>query len=462
MKKAGIWQGRFQYVHKGHYHIFEEELLKFQEKFVAIVNPNPSCPAYDYDRFDAEFNPFTYFQRMLLWKKIADEANVTVNILPCWHAKKYVELENDFLPKKSQRCWIVPVTQGDAEERKAKDLQNRGESVYEANYIQESSSIAAISASMIRASVKRGTEAYVQYIPECILELTKDLINETDDNYYYIVPFIGDQIDVASLEYVLEQVRQKNANGDTAYLIVAIMVKVNNKGSNKWSTPEDLPWWFYPAEHTGEDNSCTYYTKMQLINRVMERINEKNYLVTPLFVQKENFNTLSDYCNSFLPTLNEDNVYWIINRDIATSYYKYGFEMYLRNNQFNIKEIRLNGIKHEKEILDFFAQEEVFVYNTPSKENKSGLTFKLQKEGEEVLAAIDKKIASCGNRDYGLTDQEKIREEARCEAAKALKSEWSTFLQSLMRRTENEVDFASLELEFDAKKDEIMRRLKLI
>lgn len=459
MRKAGIWQGRFQYVHKGHYHVFKEDLLQFQEKFVAIVNPNPSNPAYDYDRFDTEFNPFTYFQRMLLWKKIADESNVTVNMFPCWHAKKYVELENDFLPKKNQRCWIVPVTQGEAEERKARDLQNRGEFVHEANYTQENSSVAAISASMIRASVRRGTADYVNYIPDCILKLTEDLINEIDDNYYYIVPFIGDKVDVASLEYAIEQVRQRNANGETAYLVVAIMVKVNNQGANKWSSEKEMPWWFYPAEHIGEDNSCTYYTKMQLLNKLMEKIGERNYLLTPLFVQRDNFNILSDYCNSFLPTLNEDNVCWIINKNIPC-YYKYGFEMYLRNNQFTTKEIVTQNKKEQSDVALFFATEGVFVYRPQIKGNKARLIFKI--EQEKASKEISQRLDSCNKASYGLSDEEKGRIEQRRKDIEKLQEEWMKFREEMVGRTDSETDYEALEKEFDAKEKEILEKLEKI
>ena len=167
--KAGIWQGRFQYVHNGHYYIFKNELPKFEKKIVAIVNPNPHYPACNnFSRFNDNRNPFSYFQRMLLWKAIADHEKMTVIFVPCWHARYKIALENDFLPAASKRYWIIPIAQDDAEEDKANDLKSKGENIHDADFEKETAEFARISASMIRSNISSGNNNYKKYIPECM------------------------------------------------------------------------------------------------------------------------------------------------------------------------------------------------------------------------------------------------------------------------------------------------------
>ena len=64
--KTGIWPGRFQFVHNGHAYVFSSILSRFNERIVAVVNPNPNISAdINQPRFDKELNPLNYFQRML-------------------------------------------------------------------------------------------------------------------------------------------------------------------------------------------------------------------------------------------------------------------------------------------------------------------------------------------------------------------------------------------------------------
>lgn len=196
LRETGIWQGRFQYIHNGHAHVFNTELSKFKNKMIAIVNPNPFIPAKNFDRFGAQQNPFSYFQRMLLWKSLALHENCEVTIVPCWHARYIIALENDFLPSRNLRSWIVPVSQDDREEDKSRDLREKGEDVYDADFMSEPVECRSISATMIRRCLESDNEAYRQYIPKSICELTEQLALGIDPYSYYVIPFIDDKLDL--------------------------------------------------------------------------------------------------------------------------------------------------------------------------------------------------------------------------------------------------------------------------
>lgn len=355
MTRAGIWQGRFQFIHKGHAHVFTEDLLKFDEKFIALVNPNPLIPAHDYERFDADYNPFTYFQRMLMWKVIADDCGAQVNIFPCWHAKKVIAMENEFLPPQNSRSWIIPILQSLAEERKAKDLKSHGENIHEADFLAESTEIAAMSASQIRASIQANNNMYKAYIPESILELTKSMLKGTDDNTYYIVPYIGDTVDVYSLQLAIDKLYESNMQENKAFIVVAIMVKVNN-GEKKWISedPKHTPWWFKEALHDNEDNQWKYYKKMQVINEFMKVNKISNYLITPIFIMNDSFAELEQYCRTFLPDPNISTVKWIVN-DTIPSYYRYGFNFYLGNNDFDKLSFSQKSVNISEKTMEFFT-----------------------------------------------------------------------------------------------------------
>lgn len=350
--KTGIWQGRFQYVHNGHYYVFKHELPKYDQKMLAIVNPNPSIPACsNFSRFNDDRNPFTYFQRMLLWKKIADNENLDVMIVPCWHARFKVALENDFLPSRLGRFWIVPLLQDDAEIDKAHDLERQGKKVFAADFEQEDPEYARISATMIRRSIERGEDSYQKYIPSCIWDLTSNLFKGYDVNTYYLIPFIDDKVDILSILHAINIV---NCNPKHNYVLFAITVHVSN-GELEWVDEKSLPWWFKKARHPNA--SKTYYKRAKILMELMEKIGTKNYLITPIFVMHEDIDFLSDYNTAFLP--HPDNMYAIINETLVKSnYYRYNYKEWLDNVDVENLYITLPNSQDVSDLIsNFFSTE---------------------------------------------------------------------------------------------------------
>ncbi len=357
-KDIGIWQGRFQYIHNGHVFVFQEVLLKrFNKKFITIVNPSSSIPARtDYARFDHRYNPFSYFHRMLLWKIISDASGEVVNIVPCWHAKYKIALENEFFPNGEDRYWIVPVQQDDVDQQdKARALRAQGEGVYEAVFDSGEQVGADISSSKVRALIEKNDDSYRNYIPSCICDLTMSIQKKADPNLYLCIPFLGDNIDLYSLQYAINK---KLTSEQKAYLVFVISVKV--AGKQKWvdEREENTPWWFENAVHD-DDERLTYYIKSQIIHRLMDNIGITDYLITPIFIMNNNVMTLGDYSKTFLPPKN--NTKWIINNNIK-GFYLYNFIPYLINN--NSKKIDINNqdIDLDKRIVSFFEAENDVVY----------------------------------------------------------------------------------------------------
>lgn len=348
---TGIWQGRFQYIHKGHYYIFKNELPKFENKMVAIVNPNPSYPACsNFARFNDNRNPFTYFQRMLLWKKIADFEKMQVMIVPCWHARYKIELENDFLPVQNSRYWIVPISQDDAEEDKANDLRSKGEKIYTADFERENAEYARINASMIRQNISCGNEMYKKYVPRCILSLTEDLFCGIDRNEYYVIPFIDDKIDIYTIQYATEEINQTEKQ---SYILFAITVHVS-KGEMEWKDEDKLPWWFKPARHP--NGGKTFYKRAKLIAELMEKMNISEYMITPIFVMDEDIDILSKYNATFLPPISNTKV--IINISFEEAdYYKYNFMSWLDNIDLDSNLVHISSdLQIDERIGAFFSQ----------------------------------------------------------------------------------------------------------
>lgn len=322
---VGIWQGRFQYIHKGHYYIFRNELPKFDGKIVAIVNPNPYYPACsNFARFNENRNPLTYFQRMLLWKEIADEAELQILIVPCWHARYTIALENDFLPKRNSRYWIIPVMQDDAEEDKANDLRRQGEQIHCANFESENDEFARINATMVRNSINGNNKNYKSYIPEVIWELSKKAFLGMDQNEYFVVPFIDNKIDFFSIQKAIELCKQSKSN---SYVLITILVHVS-EGEKMWRGEERLPWWFKEAKHPKGTNS--YYKRSTIIEQVMNKNEFIKYLITPIFVYNSDVDILNEYNSAFLP--HSDNIKVVINEALLEAdYYKYNFSAWLNN-----------------------------------------------------------------------------------------------------------------------------------
>lgn len=367
---AGIWQGRFQVIHNGHYHVFEASLSGFQLKMIAIVDPNPNLEMRpcDYENFlNPDDNPFTFFQRMLLWKLIVDDYNtnhdkkIQVIMFPCWHAQEYLEFEkSEFLPR--NRSWIVPFkqsadTSNDPQAKKAYHLHHKmHEKVYRAPLEEEECKtinrgqrtsfdekpLSELHASRVRALLDKKPEVnpeYLKCVPKCIGELQKNLylnIRSGQDAFcgvdmnFVAVPFIGNRLDLYSLQKAISEMEKD----EKSYIVFVVSVRVK-QGKDKWinADPENIPWWFKLADHDVPEHNVNYMTKSKMLTDLMVHLKIDRYLIAPIFVLGNSFSTLSEYNNAFLPPL--DKTKWIINKQEkaknAGGYYQYGFNAYLTN-----------------------------------------------------------------------------------------------------------------------------------
>lgn len=371
--EAGIWQGRFQIIHNGHYHVFEESLSKFSVKMVAIVNPNPNVKPCDYENFkEAIDNPFTFFERMLLWKMIADDYNakhtekIQVIMFPCWHAQEHLEFEkNEFLPRK--RKWIVPFetnadTNNDPQAKKAHNLKNMCEEVYRAPLENENIKnlsgaqrksfndvpLSRLHASQVRALLDTDAKSPIEYtyekcVPECIEKLQKELyqnirnnrapFNEIDLSFISI-PYIGNQLQPYLLQTAVDMVNSIN----NAYLVIIISIRVKNV-PEKWGEKE-MPWWFQSPNHQDNKHNISYFEKAKMLIALMDKLNFNRYLITPLFVKNSSFDVLREYNEAFLPPHDKNS--WILSENDD---YSYGFREYLQNlGDLNIISVKNNDL----------------------------------------------------------------------------------------------------------------------
>ena len=352
--RCGIWAGRFQYVHNGHHYVFSEILSKFSEQIVAIVHPYPyyetrtmqALEKNTFQRFGSELNPFNFFQRMLLWKTIAINEGRTVSIVPCWHPRVSIELENEFLPssyseEEPVRCWIVPIGQDDNERRKTLDLEANGEIVCDSYYGSESENLRAISASQVRQfREENAIEEFSKSVPPCIQQLTLDLAEQSDPNEYRVVPLIDDVIDYTSFQYVIDWASEK----DNRFVVVAISVGV--------SITDNSPWWYKSAQRLG--SAYTYYQKMKQMEHFFEKMAFARYLITPIFVQERNISRLWSYSSAFLPS----KCKWIINSDIS---YQYGLLEHFHDLPSRCEYINRHSYLLKPENYDLFSKADVIV-----------------------------------------------------------------------------------------------------
>jgi nicotinamide-nucleotide adenylyltransferase len=130
-KRIPIFGGRWQPFHKGHAHLLERMLKEYSQVIVAIVNPDPDNPASpNFERFQSEANPLTYWERYWLFRGWAEDLNVTdrTYFVPTWHPRISVEREAFFMPPQRRRLWWVPDID-ESEGAKVADFRRLGEMV---------------------------------------------------------------------------------------------------------------------------------------------------------------------------------------------------------------------------------------------------------------------------------------------------------------------------------------------
>ena len=405
---TGIWQGRFQYIHNGYYYVFKNELSKFENKMIAIVNPNPQYPpTKDFDGFKLVRNPFNYFQRMLMWKKIIDNQNWDVMMFPCWHGIYKIALENDFLPDRGKRCWIVPLSQHEAELDKAAALQRNGEHIYAADFEKEDPEYAVLNPAIIRKYINQNDDTYKKYLPKCIWDLTEELALQQEDlNKYYLIPVIGNKFDISSLQYALSKIKDES----NSYIIFAVDVHVS-KGEKEWKDKEHLPWWFKPAKHP--EQGLKYYKRAEVIAEIMTLLSERRYFITPLFVYDKDLDILGEYNRAFLPDI--ENIRLVINKDYEAEteeFYKYNFRGWAVNAGLDENEIMIDGQKKiSKEVVEVCIPNYASYISQPKTEYSTRIDILFEDIKKRVIDSIDDKINDLRDQIKMGGLSEKIKEE---------------------------------------------------
>ena len=461
--------------------IIDSMVMSFDKKFIAIVNPNPKYKPCAYTNFmDDADNPFTYFQRLFLWNEIVidynkdrEEDKKVVSMFPCWHAQQTVALENEFLVPREDRAWIVPFkpgadTSNDMQATKAWALKRCGERVYRAPIekeedifcIEESNSetravrLDALHASRIRASLDRDGDMDKQYqycVPGCIADTQKRFylnIKSNDDAFsglnikFITLPFIGDTLEMESLQYAINEYKQRREKGENVYLVFSITVKVENAQD----------WWFKNAVH---DESSMYYfrEKADAIHRLMQAQGVDHYLTAPYFIQDNNFNTLADYNKAFLPPQNK-NV-WILNSR-KESYYAYRLRAYLRNQSVTTKNI--DAWEISEDLTAFFEKEENAIFVHKQEVSRESLQRRIKTEGTQLLTKIQERIKVYQDV-LGLTDSERRIYEKKRNTLEQIAMDWEDFLESLpdlMATT----SITAVAARFDEMKQAILNRME--
>ena len=342
--KTGIWAGRFQFIHNGHEYVFSNILSAFDERIISIVNPNPNISAdVSLPRFDKELNPLNYFQRMLLWKVLAEENKIDVLIIPSWNFRKVALFENEFLPFHCQeypgRCWIVPVDQGENEYNKARDLQRCGEVVCDSDFSNEPEIYRSITASVTRKLYESNNlKKFNEYTPECLQSLTKIFMDSPNSEpyNYVIVPLIDDKIDFSSLQFAINRL-EEDCN---RYIVIAISIGVEDCDE----------WWFKPAKRL--ESKYPYYRKMLVLRNIFKQLGISKYLITPIFVKANDFGYTFPYCSAFLPLRGKST--WIINKDV-----NYDYNLLVSLETQNVKFIDKSTTLVDENNFDFFCVPEL-------------------------------------------------------------------------------------------------------
>ena len=81
----GMIHGRFQPFHNGHLEYLRGAAVQSEEIFVGITNPDPSRikeEASDPLRHLPESNPFSYVERLLMVKAVAEDEGIRAHVIP--------------------------------------------------------------------------------------------------------------------------------------------------------------------------------------------------------------------------------------------------------------------------------------------------------------------------------------------------------------------------------------------
>lgn len=342
-RKYGIWSGRFQIVHKAYEWYFMYNEKYYNEKCIVIVNPDPNNPPDDtYPSFSRELNPLTYFDRMVIWKKLSDSLGQKVIIIPAWHPIKYLVLENYFLPPRGHCEWLLPMILGHWDDKPIGNYEAREDLCLK---IEDGpDNIKAIRDFCVWNSVKKGNVTeFENYLPSSIIDLTKKLLgskdtkyqrifkNKGDDCKYIIVPVIDEHFNSMLIDYSIEYTSKLN----NSMLVFALSVNIS----------ESKKWWFEKAVNSDREDKLTYFDRYIIIKNTMENIGFNNYVITPCFFKQNSYSV--EFSNAFLPYEPSNRIWMFDENDKITN--KMRFK--IKRMEINIKYLSNNYVQKNYNII---------------------------------------------------------------------------------------------------------------
>lgn len=295
-----VFAGRWQPFHKGHLWLAQNILQSEGCLLLAIVNPDPENPPdARFDRFFRMSNPLLYWERFLLLRAVFADLGVLdrIALVPSWHPRCRVDIEDAFFPKKRDRVWFVPLV-SDEEERKAADFRALGETVKEIRDIP--SEILGISAVQIREKASRQTSGWEDMLPTTLVEevqargwlprLYDPYVPATSSRSAIIFFDVFLPPTIASVSAIIEYTAQKGTD-----VWIGIGVKVPEVGWKAWP----------PVSPRSIGQPFNYWERYQLWQRILKELGIlERVAFTPIFTDGENFCRYE----AFLP----ENRVWII------------------------------------------------------------------------------------------------------------------------------------------------------
>jgi cytidyltransferase-like protein len=169
---VAVLSGRWQPPHNGHIWLVKQVLGRADEMVLGIVNPDPDNPSHpDFHKFHPADNPLTYWERHALWSEILLTEGVLarVSIVPMWHPRVSILREENYLPPRRQRFWVVPIVNTE-EWTKVYDFQNRGEEVRVIPEEEVPSDLIRNHAVSIRKMIANGDDGWKKLVPPCVVK----------------------------------------------------------------------------------------------------------------------------------------------------------------------------------------------------------------------------------------------------------------------------------------------------
>jgi len=392
-REYGIWSGRFPIIHKIYELIFINTQNLYDKKCIVIVNPDPQCPPEPkYDRFAPNLNPLTYFDRMIIWKKIVDNINQKVIFIPGWHPKEKLVLENFFLPDGGKCEWIIPMFLENVAQKPTENYTNRGDSlkiINNADEINIAESMLYINDLYVLNASKNDKDRFESCMSNNTLEITKKLLATKGDKYknlfkiidetnYIIVPIYDEDFDVVVIYCALEEAKKQEKT------IVVFALSVDVGSSEKW--------WFRRAVDADDDNRLNFFNRYVILQSTMEKIGFNDYLITPIFFNGDKFKF--DISKAFLPCAMQKKV-WLFKKSCEGPILD--TRKCLKQAQENVIQLENVVSAKARQIFDYIS-EKLSEFDLEIK-NRPEYEFELKEDDNENISSI---IATMNDTNVGI------------------------------------------------------------